>query len=96
MSECSFIFKKMYKTTIHQQFSSVLKVGGQHGSSASLVIAAVLGKRRVWREIQNLHMYVHTRFVIIKVRNWIPACTVKTPLRYSALAWDELNFAEEP
>ena len=40
--------------------------------------------------------HVCTRFVIIKVRNWIPACTVKTPLRYSALAWDELNFAEEP
>ena len=31
----------------------------------TLVIPAILGKRRVWREIQNLYM----RFVILKVRN---------------------------
>ena len=37
----------------------------EQGSSAKLVLPAVLGQRRAWREIQNLYV----RFVIQKVRN---------------------------
>ena len=33
------------------------------GSSAKLVLSAILGKQRAWREIQNLYMK------ILKVRN---------------------------
>ena len=42
-----------------------MKVLMSQGTSARLVNPVVLGERRVWREIQNLHM----RFVILKVRN---------------------------
>ena len=41
------------------------------GSSARLVLPAILGKQRGWCEIQNLYM----RFVILKVRNPL-LCTV--------------------
>ena len=37
----------------------------KQGSYARLVILAVLGKQRVWLEIQNIYM----RFVVLKVRN---------------------------
>ena len=45
------------------EYSNV--VGIIQGSSARLVLPAILGERRAWREIQNLYM----RFVILKVRN---------------------------
>ena len=42
------------------------------GSSVRLVLPAILGKQRAWREIQNLYM----RFVILKVRNLLQ-CIVR-------------------
>ena len=74
----------MHKTTIHHHFSSVLKVEGQQGTSARLVITAVLGRK----------FKTYSRFVIIKVRNPI-LCTVKSgPLyviEHSPGSWDELT-----
>ena len=40
------------------------RLGQNQGSSVRLVLPAILGKRRAWREIQNLYM----RFVILKIR----------------------------
>ena len=55
------------------------------GSSGRLVFPVILGKRRAWREIQNLYM----RFVILKVRNPLLCkyCFKGTPLYYRAFAW---------
>ena len=66
--------KKIQKTTIHQHFSSVLKVEGQQGTSASLVIPAV-GQTECLAG--TFKTYIGTRFVIIKMRNLI-LCTVKS------------------
>ena len=40
-------------------------IDNDQGSSARLALPAILGKRRAWREVQNLYM----RFVVLKVRN---------------------------
>ena len=57
------------------------------GSSVRLVLPAILGKRRAWREIQNLYM----RFVILKVRNPLLCTVSRGPLYVIARSpgsWD--------
>ena len=52
------------------------------GSSARLVLPVILGKRRVWREIQNLYTY---EVCASESEKSAPLyCFEGTPLRYSA------------
>ena len=52
------------------------RLGQNQGSSVRLVLPAILGKRRAWREIQNLYM----RFVILKERNPLLCTVLRQPL----------------
>ena len=64
------------KVFIDKVFLKVLK--------KRLVLPAILGKRRAWREIQNLYM----RFVDPKSEVSAPMyCFEGSPLCYSAFAW---------
>ena len=58
-----------------------------HGCSARFVIQAILAKRKVWQEIQNLYM----RFVIYKVRNTLQCTEWSGPLYIILCLWDELG-----
>ena len=54
------------------------------GSKERLVLPAILGECRAWREIQNLYM----RFVDPKSEVSAPMyCLEGSTLRYSAFAW---------
>ena len=54
------------------------------GSKERLVLPAILGKCRAWREIQNLYM----RFVDPKSEVAAPMyCFEGSPLHYSVFAW---------
>ena len=67
------------------EYSNV--VGIIQGSSARLVLPAILGEWRAWREIQNLY----TRFVILKVRNPLLFTVSRGPLYVIASSpgsWD--------
>ena len=65
------------------------------GSSARLVLPAILGKRRAWRVIQILY----ARLVILKVRNLLLCTVLRWPLYIIAplpWSWDCKTWLNKP
>ena len=71
------------------------RLGQNQGSSVRLVLPAILGEWRAWREIQNLYM----RFVILKVRNPLLCTVSRGPLYVIARlpgSWDWPTWLNKP